>query len=53
VVGLILPAMVRKGPTVTRWRCSHGGEVIDEASGHDLEWDAVFYVRGVAVKLVS
>jgi hypothetical protein len=35
VVGLILPAVVWKGPTTTRWRGSHGGEVAGEASRRD------------------
>jgi hypothetical protein len=36
-----------------RWRGSHGGEVVGEASGQDWGWGAVFYVRDIAVKLVS
>jgi hypothetical protein len=35
VAGLILPAVVQKGPTMARWRGSHDGEVAGEALGRD------------------
>jgi phage-related tail fiber protein len=36
MVGLISPTVAWKGPTAVRWRGSHGGEVVSEASGCDL-----------------
>jgi hypothetical protein len=35
MVGLISPAVVRKGPTAARWQGSHVSEVAGQASGCD------------------
>jgi hypothetical protein len=52
-VGLILPVAVLRMLTSTKWRSSHGGEVVDEATWHDRGWDEVLRTHGDAVKLAS
>jgi hypothetical protein len=53
MVGRISPVVVWKRPTMAKWWSSRDGEVTGEALGCDRGWDAVFYVRGDVVKLVS
>jgi hypothetical protein len=53
VVGWISPVAISKRPTMAKWGSSRDGEVVGEALGCYRGWDAVFYVRGDVVKLVS